>query len=57
MELIADGVGSVPDIGPFFTLYWNLGGRELHWMWYNNVLMSQIEMGINPGLMIYQPFK
>ena len=57
VELLADGIGYIPDVGPFFTLYWNLGGRELHRMWYNNVLMPQIQMGVNPGLMIYQSFK
>ncbi len=56
-ELLTDAISYTPCIGPYFSLYWNLGGRQLHWSWYQNVLMPQIEMGINPGLMIYQPFK
>ena len=56
-DVLADAIGFTPIIGSGFALYWNFGGKQLHWMWYRNALMPQIDAGINPGLMIYQPFK
>ena len=39
------------------SLYWSFRGKQLHYKWVNGVLIPQIEMGINPGLPGYQPFK
>ena len=56
-DLLVDAISYTPGIGSLVTLYWYGGGRKLHWLWYQNALMPQIDAGINPGLMIYQPFK
>ena len=39
------------------SLYWTFRGKQLHYKWVNGVLIPQIEMGINPGLPVYRPFK
>ena len=57
MNIMVDAIGFTPIVGPAICLYWNMGGEQLHWMWYNKVLMPEIQYGINPGLMFYQPFK
>ena len=51
------GMSFVPVIGTGASLYWSFGGKQLHYKWVNGVLIPQIEMGINPGLPVYQPFK
>lgn len=56
-DLFVDGLSFIPEIGPFISLYWNIGGKKLHNMYLNKVLIPQIQMGINPGLPEYQPFK
>lgn len=57
LDLLIDGVGYFPVIGTGVSLYWNFGGKQLHYMYVNKGLIPQIKMGINPGLPVYQPFK
>ena len=50
------GVAAPQYFGTFST-FWFLGGRQIT-KWYGaKVITPMIEEGINPGLMIYQPFK
>ena len=49
------GLGSVFGNKYFFILV--IGGKKLHYMCVNKVLIPQIQMGINPVLCVYQPFK
>ena len=47
------GVGiAIPPV----SIYWNFGGKWLQKK-HAETIKLQLEMGINPGLMIYQPFK
>ena len=57
LDALVGGMSFVPVAGIGVSLYWSLGGKKLHYMYVNKVLIPQIEMGINPGLPIYQPFK
>ena len=41
---------------PFISLYWGLGGKQLHKMWVNEVVLPQYKMG-NLGLPATMPFK
>ena len=50
-------IGFVPDVGTGISLYWSFGGKDLHYMYVERVLIPQVKMGINPGLPVYQPFK
>ena len=51
------GIGFFPVVGTGISLYWSFGGKKLHYMYVNKVLIPQIEMGINPGYPAYQSFK
>lgn len=55
-DVAIGAIGLMPYGAPV-SAYWSLGGKKLHYMYLNNVLIPQIEMGINPGLPAYQPFK
>ena len=57
LDVFMGGIGFVPVAGTGISLYWSFGGKKLHYMYVNKVLIPQIEMGINPGLPTYQPFK
>lgn len=57
LDVFMGGMSFVPVIGTGASLYWSFGGKQLHYKWVNGVLIPQIEMGINPGLPGYQPFK
>ena len=57
LDVFMGGMGFVPVAGIGISLYWSLGGKKLHYMYVNKVLIPQIQMGINPGLCVYQPFK
>ena len=56
LDVFMGGMSFVPVIGTGAS-YWSFGGKQLHYKWVNGVLIPQIEMGINPGLPVYQPFK
>lgn len=51
------GVSLVLALGIGVSLYWSFGGEKLHYMYVNNVLIPQIETGVNSGLPAFQPFK
>ncbi len=57
LDTFMGGMGFVPVVGTGISLYWSFGGKKLHYKWVNGVLMPQMEMGVNPGLPAYQPFK
>ena len=57
LDVFMGGMGFVPVAGIGISLYWSLGGKKLHYMYVNKVLVPQIQMGINPVLCVYQPFK
>ena len=57
LDVFMGGMSFVPVAGIGISLYWSLGGKKLHYMYVNKVLIPQIQMGINPGLCVYQPFK
>ena len=57
LDFFMGAIGFVPDIGIGISLYWSFGGKELHYMYVERVLIPQVKMGINPGLPVYQPFK
>ena len=57
LDVFMGGMGFVPVAEIGISLYWSLGGKKLHYMYVNKVLIPQIQMGINPGLCVYQPFK
>ena len=57
LDVFMGGMSFVPVIGTGASLYWSFGGKQLHYKWVNGVLIPQIELGINPGLPGYQPFK
>ena len=57
LDIFMGGVGFVPGIGTGVSLYWSFGGKDLHYMYVERVLIPQIKMGINPGLPVYQTFK
>ncbi|HOF16993.1 MAG TPA: RHS repeat-associated core domain-containing protein [Bacteroidales bacterium] len=57
LDVFMGGMGFVPVVGTGISLYWSFGGKKLHNMYVNKVLIPQIQMGINPGLPVYQPFK
>ena len=50
------GVASPQNFGAFST-FWFLGGRQISKWYGEKVITPMIEEGLNPGLMIYQPFK
>ena len=50
-------VGVTPYVGPFISLYWSVGGKELHQLYTEKVILEHMKNGINPGLPVYQPFK
>ena len=56
LDAVVGSAGIIPEVGPFISLYWSLGGKQLHWMWVNNVVMPQYNMGIL-GLPSTMPFK
>ena len=47
----------MPYAGPVISLYWSLGGKQLHKSYVEKVIYKQMEMGMNPGLPALQPFK
>ena len=57
LDIIVEGLGFVPIVGSGISLYWTLGGKRLHYMYLNKVIIPQVKTGINPGLPEYQPFK
>lgn len=57
LDVFMGGIGFFPVVGTGVSLYWPFGGKKIHYMYVNKVLMPQIKMGINPGLPAYQPFK
>ena len=57
LDVFMGGMGFAPVVGTGLSLYWSFGGKKLYQMYVNNVLMPQIETGINPGLPAFQPFK
>ena len=46
-----------PELFGVPSTIWFLGGKQVTYWYSNNVITPMIEEGINPGLMIYQPFK
>ena len=50
-------MGFMPYAGPVISLYWSLGGKQLHKSYVEKVIYKQMEMGMNPGLPALQPFK
>ncbi len=57
LDAFMGGAGFLPGFGVGASLYWTFGGKHLHYMYVNKVLIPQIKMGLNPGLAAYQPFK
>ena len=56
LDVIVGAAGFIPEAGPFISLYWGLGGKQLHKMWVNEVVLPQYKMGIL-GLPATMPFK
>ena len=56
LDVIVGAAGFIPEAGPFISLYWGLGGKQLHNMWVNEVVLPQYKMGIL-GLPATMPFK
>ena len=56
-ECIIAGLGLLPDVGPFVSLYWSVCGRELQQLYKEKIIMEQFKSGINPGLPTLQPYK
>lgn len=54
-------IGSAGVVAPqyfgAFSTFWFLGGRQISKWYGEKVITPMIEEGVNPGLMIYQPFK
>ena len=46
-----------PEFFGIVSTVWFCGGKQLTYWYGENVITPMIEEGINPGLMIYQPFK
>ena len=55
-DLFIGAMGFIPEVGPFITLYWTLGGRRLFYQYNNTVIKSQIETGVI-GYPATLPFK
>ena len=55
-DAIMGAAGFIPEVGPFISLYWGVGGKQLYWMWVNDVAIPQYHMGIL-GLPSTMPFK
>lgn len=43
-------------LGAFATI-WFFGGKQISYWYGRNVITPMMEQGLNPELMIYQPFK
>lgn len=56
LDVIVGAAGFIPEAGPFISLYWGLGGKQLHMIWVNEVVLPQYKMGIL-GLPATMPFK
>ncbi len=56
LELSINVAGFTPVVGPPLTLYWNFGGRQLHYLWLDNVVLTQQKLGVL-GLPSTMPFK
>ena len=56
LDTFMGAMGFLPMVGPYISLYWSFGGKQLHYKWVENVVMSQFEMGIL-GLPSTMPFK
>lgn len=56
-DILIGSLGFIKGVGTGVSLYWSFGGKELHYMYVERVLITQVQMGINPGLPVYQPFK
>ena len=56
LDAFMGATGFIPEAGPFISLYWILGGKQLHQMWINEVVRSQFNLGII-GLPSTMPFK
>ena len=54
-DVIIGGIGFMPGGGGIST-FWFLGGRELVFQ-YGNTMVEMMNNGINPGYLVYQPFK
>ena len=61
LEYGTDGVialvGAFHPATAIFSLYWSLGGKQLHKSYNEKVIQKQMEIGMNPGLPALQPFK
>ncbi len=61
LEYGTDGIitlaGTFHPATALFSLYWSLGGKQLHKSYNEKVIKKQMEMGLNPGLPALQPFK
>ena len=57
LDAVMGTAGFTPYIGPFISLYWSVGGKELHQLYTDKVILEHMKNGINPGLPVYQPFK
>ena len=57
LDALVGGFGFTPYIGPIITIYWSLGGKQLHKSYNEKVIQKQMEIGMNPGLPALQPFK
>lgn len=56
LDTFMGAMGFLPMVGPYISLYWSFGGKQLHYKWVENVVMPQFEMGIL-GLPSTMPFK
>jgi hypothetical protein len=56
LDAVMGAAGFIPEVGPFISLYWGVGGKQRYWMWVNDVAIPQYHMGIL-GLPSTMPFK
>ena len=56
LDLLAGTAGYIPYFGPILSIYWSLGGKQLHYIFVEEVLMSQYQMNIL-GYPSTMPFK
>jgi hypothetical protein len=48
LDAFMGGIGYVPYAGTAVSLFWNFGGKKLHYNWTNRVLTPAMQMGLPP---------
>lgn len=56
LDLLMGAVGYTPYVGPWLSIYWSVGGKQLHYRSLYEGIMPQYEMGIL-GYPSTMPFK